>query len=142
MYTYDLAINFHREELSLLSPLRDKSRSWAGILSVSTNVLLTTLLSGRLVWLGRKYRQAFGELSDITVYVSAAAIIIESAIIYTLPQLIGTVLELVDPANSIYAIPSAISCVTSVSNVYFERPRYTKNLMCRALRHSSSPIEC
>ena len=85
----------------------------ATILSVSTNVLLTTLLSGRLIWLGRKYRRAFGKSSNITVYVSAAAIIIESALVYTLPQLIGTVLELTDPANFAYAIPAAFTCVSA-----------------------------
>ena len=142
MYTYDLAINFHREESSLLSPLRDKSRSWAGILSVSTNVLLTTLLSGRLIWLGRKYRQAFGKSSNITVYVSAAAIIIESALVYTLPQLIGTVLELTDPANFAYAIPAAFTCVSAVSNVYFGCPMHTKNLMGRASPRFLLPTAC
>jgi len=80
---------------------------------VATNVLLSALLAGRLVLLGRKYRQAFGKSSDITVYVSVAAITIESALIYTLPQLISTVLLLAAPKNLVNAIPSGIVCVTA-----------------------------
>jgi len=82
---------------------------------VSLNVLLAILLAGRLLWLGHKYRQAFGKSREIYTYVSPAALIVESAALYTVPQLIEAVMAFVSEANQNYAVPNNLAGVTVVS---------------------------
>jgi hypothetical protein len=87
----------------------------AAILSVSLNVLLAIMLVGRLLWLGHKYRRAFGNSSKIYTYTSPAAMIVESAALYTVPQLMGNVMIFVSQANQNYAIPGDLAHITVVS---------------------------
>lgn len=87
----------------------------ATILSTVTNTLMTLFLAGRLIWLGRKYRQCFGALNDISIYVSPAAIIIESALLYTIPQLIASIIDMVTHGTQ-SEIPIGLAVLFSVSS--------------------------
>ena len=49
----------------------------------------------RLLRVRRKYRQCFGNADGYDVYVSISAVLVESVIIYTIPQAIGNVGNLV-----------------------------------------------
>jgi hypothetical protein len=87
----------------------------AAIFSVALNVLLAILLVGRLLWLGHRYRQAFGKSGDIYPYVSPASIIVESAVLYTVPKLIANAMNFVSQASRNASIPGALADVTVVS---------------------------
>ena len=82
---------------------------------MSLNVLLSILLVGRLLWLGHKYRRAFGKSSEIYTYVSPAAMIVESAALYTVPLLVASVLLFDSQTSENYLIPAGLSTVTGVS---------------------------
>jgi hypothetical protein len=87
----------------------------ANLISALVNGILATMLAGRLLWFGRKYRQCFGGLRAISVYTSPAVIIIESAVLYTVPQLVGSVMllgGLGDYAN----IPLGLAIVFAVNH--------------------------
>jgi hypothetical protein len=87
----------------------------ASMLTVSLNVLLSILLAGRLLWLGHKYRQAFGKSSNIDTYASPTAIIVESAALYTVPLFVANVLLFVSKTSENHVIPAGLSTVNVVS---------------------------
>jgi hypothetical protein len=98
------------------SSLQVKFQLVAAILSVALNVMLAILLVGRLIWLSQKYRQAFGMSSKFSIYVSPAAMIVESAALYTVPQLVANVMNFISQASQGYMIPFALANVTVVSS--------------------------
>jgi hypothetical protein len=87
----------------------------SAIFSISLNVLLAVMLVGRLLWLGRKYRRAFGESSKLYTYVSPAAMIIESAALYTVPLFIQSLMFLLSEASQVNEISTGLVDVTAVS---------------------------
>lgn len=89
------------------------------ILSVLLNILLATLLVRRLLWLGHRYRQAFGKSSEINTYISPATMIVESAVLYTASQLIQSMMFVIYITDASYWIPASLSDVTVVSSSGF-----------------------
>ena len=136
-YCVKLWLDFTDTSLTanLDSSLQVKFHLVPAILSVSLNVLLAILLAGRLLWLGHKYRQAFGKSSKIYTYVSPATMIVESAALYTVPQLIQIVMISVSEASENYAIPGGLVSVTLVSTSSFITSTGTDCTSIRPLHH-------
>ena len=79
------------------------------------NVLLTVLIFGRLIYFARKYREAFGKTRGTSAYLSPAAMISESAALYTIPAIIQMILALQDFNSYSWSIASAIREMMTVS---------------------------
>jgi hypothetical protein len=89
------------------------------ILFLVFNSTIAALIAGRIYWMGRRYRQAFGHTSgmkSMKVYTSAAAMIVESGSLYAtavLVQIIMTNLN-VTYGNESWYIPYYLRVMAGV----------------------------
>jgi hypothetical protein len=116
-YFFGIWLHFANTSLTMSSnsSLQLKFQFVPAILSVSLNVMLTILLVGRLLWLDHRYRRAFGKSKKTYTYTSPAAMIVESAALYTIPMLIQSIMFFVSQASLDCAIPAALANITVVS---------------------------
>ena len=120
--------------------LKAKNETVYAAISLATNMLLAILLTGRILWAGRKYRQVFGTTSNIGVYTSPAAMIAESAALYTVPLLIGVVIQFTNYESFAWAIPIKIAEYMAVGQITFS-PSKVYHHSYRASLHFWSPTE-